>query len=342
MTTQTPDAAREAQDKSRLALIERIGTIADMACQKPLEGELGDIAYDLLRRAAAQISSDRLRLAALDSRAGDAGEEIENGYTADDAVDFVFNRLASKLGLADWQVVEGSEEWEGDVSATLHRLLIDAGIIDDETGAVATLATPAPAVDATTLVQRFRDASRGLGRAGTTEWPGGLYMSMADAGAVYADLMQGGTGRGVIADEVAIDAVPADVFPATIGRVHLGERRSDGERLCNHGHPVPAGHPLYWPQQISQYDDSDPLCLAHAIDQLESDNAEWGEDYEAVDAVPAGEVDDLDTPEARLDMVRIPLRRIVDDPKHAVAYAKAALDLIDKTEAERAEMRGEA
>jgi len=82
------------------------------------------------------------------SRAGDAGEEIENGYTADDAVDFVFNRLASKLGLVDWQVVEGSEEWEGDVSATLHRLLIDAGIIDDETGAVATLATPAPAVDA--------------------------------------------------------------------------------------------------------------------------------------------------------------------------------------------------
>lgn len=71
------------------------------------------------------------------------GEGIENGYTADDAVDFVFNRLASKLGLADWQVVEGSEEWEGDVSATLHRLLVDAGIIDDETGAVASLATPA-------------------------------------------------------------------------------------------------------------------------------------------------------------------------------------------------------
>ena len=81
-------------------------------------------------------------------RAGDEGEGIENGYTADDAVDFVFNRLASKLELSDWQVVEGSEEWEGDVSATLHRLLVDAGIIDDETGAVATLATPAPAVDA--------------------------------------------------------------------------------------------------------------------------------------------------------------------------------------------------
>jgi hypothetical protein len=84
-------------------------------------------------QALSTLSADAIR----------QGEGVENGYTADDAVDFVFNRLASKLGLADWQVVEGSEEWEGDVSATLHRLLVDAGIIDDETGAVATLATPA-------------------------------------------------------------------------------------------------------------------------------------------------------------------------------------------------------
>lgn len=83
--------------------------------------------------ATTTLSTDAIR----------QGEGIENGYTADDAVDFVFNRLASKLGLADWQVVEGSEGWEGDVSATLYRLLVDAGIIDDETGAVASLATPA-------------------------------------------------------------------------------------------------------------------------------------------------------------------------------------------------------
>jgi len=50
-------------DKRSLALIERLGTVADLACSKPLAGELGDVAYDLLRQAAAQISSDRLRLA---------------------------------------------------------------------------------------------------------------------------------------------------------------------------------------------------------------------------------------------------------------------------------------
>lgn len=71
------------------------------------------------------------------------------------------------------------------------------------------------------------------------------------------------------------DAIPAGALPQHIGRVHLGKRRSDGERMCSHGHEVSAGHPLYWPEQISQYDDSDPLCLAHAIEQLECDNADW-------------------------------------------------------------------
>lgn len=151
-TRQTPDAVREAR---RIA--------ADVLALPPgLRSEYLDGKYD---------TGDHVRIAltALDSRAGDAGEEIENGYTADDAVDFVFNRLASKLGLVDWQVVEGSEEWEGDVSATLHRLLIDAGIIDDETGAVATLATPAPAVDAVPageVVERLKETAEDLRKIG--------------------------------------------------------------------------------------------------------------------------------------------------------------------------------
>ncbi|WP_394659933.1 hypothetical protein [uncultured Novosphingobium sp.] len=132
MTTQTPDAVREAANVAAFHAI--YGNGADPFTRPEAFGYASEVAGAIL--------------SALDSRAGDAGEEIENGCTADDAVDFVFNRLASKLGLAEWQVVEGSEEWEGDVSATLHRLLVDAGIIDAETGAVATLATPAPAVDA--------------------------------------------------------------------------------------------------------------------------------------------------------------------------------------------------
>lgn len=71
--TAPDEAVRAAKDKRRSALIERIGTIADLACEKPLQGELGDVAYDLLRQAAAQISSDRKALAAL-SHATSAGE----------------------------------------------------------------------------------------------------------------------------------------------------------------------------------------------------------------------------------------------------------------------------
>jgi hypothetical protein len=61
-TRPTDDEVREAQNRRREALIERIGTFADLLCSEPLPGPSGDVAYDLLRQAAAQISSDRHRL----------------------------------------------------------------------------------------------------------------------------------------------------------------------------------------------------------------------------------------------------------------------------------------
>lgn len=64
----------------------------------------------------------------------------------------------------------------------------------------------------------------------------------------------------------------AETYPPHIGDLHLGDRQSDGERLCSHGHPVPEFHPLYWPQQIGQYDDSDPCCLEHAIERYADHN----------------------------------------------------------------------
>ena len=68
-----------------------------------------------------------------------------------------------------------------------------------------------------------------------------------------------------------------EVLPQHIGRLHLGERRSDGKRLCSHGHPVAVGQALYWPERLGEYpDDIDPLCLAHAIEQAVDDNG-WCE-----------------------------------------------------------------
>ncbi len=71
-------ALREAQDARRLALIERLGTIADRACATPLPGDLGDVAYDLLRQAAAQISSDRLHIALITPPARSYADGVED------------------------------------------------------------------------------------------------------------------------------------------------------------------------------------------------------------------------------------------------------------------------
>lgn len=64
----------EDQQKRRYALIERISTFADGLCSDPLPGAQGDVAYDLLRQAAAQISSDRKALASKPGGEGDDGE----------------------------------------------------------------------------------------------------------------------------------------------------------------------------------------------------------------------------------------------------------------------------
>lgn len=70
----------------------------------------------------------------------------------------------------------------------------------------------------------------------------------------------------------ASDVAPVACLPETIVRLHLGQRRASNECLCNDGHTIPDGQPLYWPQQMGEYDDNDPYCLAHAIDQAESDS----------------------------------------------------------------------
>lgn len=61
---------------------------------------------------------------------------------ADKAVDHVFKDLARVLGLETWYPQDGSESWEGDVFATMMRILTDAGVIDPETGTRWPVALP--------------------------------------------------------------------------------------------------------------------------------------------------------------------------------------------------------
>lgn len=61
-------------------------------------------------------------------------------------------------------------------------------------------------------------------------------------------------------------------LPQNIGRLHLGDRVSDGEGCrCNWDHDIPGGQALYWPEQMGRHDDSSPLCLEHAIEQYAND-----------------------------------------------------------------------
>lgn len=65
---------------------------------------------------------------------------------------------------------------------------------------------------------------------------------------------------------------------------------------------------------------------------------------ERLSATPAPAVDDdeIDSPAARLDMVRVALSGIIDNPASAVPLARAGLDFCDLTQAQRQEMRGDA
>lgn len=77
---------------------------------------------------------------------GTGGEQIEAAKAEgmDWAADFILSYLATTLNLETFEPKDGTETWDGDVSATVHGILIDAGVIDDETGAVAKHATPSP------------------------------------------------------------------------------------------------------------------------------------------------------------------------------------------------------
>lgn len=54
------------------------------------------------------------------------------------------------------------------------------------------------------------------------------------------------------------------------------------------------------------------------------------------------DTEDLDAPEARISMALVALRQVLDNPADAIPLTKAALDILERSAAERAEMRGEA
>ena len=66
----------------------------------------------------------------------DAEAVVEQGK--DEGATYVLSSLASALHVEDWSIQNGSEEWEGDVWATMFRILVDAGVVEEDHHQVAT------------------------------------------------------------------------------------------------------------------------------------------------------------------------------------------------------------
>lgn len=56
----------------------------------------------------------------------------------DEGATYVLKSLADALHVEDWSIKDGSEEWEGDVWATMFSILVDAGVVDEDHHNVAT------------------------------------------------------------------------------------------------------------------------------------------------------------------------------------------------------------
>lgn len=55
----------------------------------------------------------------------------------DEGATFVLKELAEMVGVSDWSIQDGSESWEGDVSATAYHILVQAKVINDWDNSVA-------------------------------------------------------------------------------------------------------------------------------------------------------------------------------------------------------------
>ena len=75
---------------------------------------------------------------ALRSEVAELRAELADESKKDEGATYVLKSLADALHVEDWSIQNGSEEWEGDVWATMFRILIDAGVVEEDHHTVAT------------------------------------------------------------------------------------------------------------------------------------------------------------------------------------------------------------
>lgn len=85
---------------------------------------------------------------------GERDEAVERAKEEgrDEGATFVMTALAEALAVTDWTIHDGSETWDGDVSATMMSILYDSGAVDPEDNSTA--------MSALTALTKERDALR--------------------------------------------------------------------------------------------------------------------------------------------------------------------------------------
>lgn len=88
-----------------------------------------DETIDVRNRTIERLQRENARLL---SEVSGPQEQKDEGAT------YVLKSLADALHVENWSIQNGSEEWEGDVWATMFRILIDAGVVEEDHHTVAT------------------------------------------------------------------------------------------------------------------------------------------------------------------------------------------------------------
>lgn len=122
---------KEAHDDREM--IARLGSqkVKHLTAIAGLQREVDGLRADV-RQAEAAHDKAAAELATLKAERDDCQVQKDEGAT------YVLKSLADALHVEDWSIKDGSEEWEGDVFATMFSILVDAGVVEEDHHTVAT------------------------------------------------------------------------------------------------------------------------------------------------------------------------------------------------------------
>ena len=114
---------RKTHDALLKGVVQEARAMGALAAKYKRERNDAEVALSIARAEA-------------EANKADAEELTEKGK--DEGATYVLSSLASALHVEDWSIQNGSEEWEGDVWATMFRILVDAGVVEEDYHQVAT------------------------------------------------------------------------------------------------------------------------------------------------------------------------------------------------------------